>query len=132
MERAVVAVVLSWHGRIGLFKRSGLVGGGAGLWHCITGYLEEGVEPIDQAIAELREETGLEPDELVRLESCGVLSLTDGRGGLWRVHTFRARTERRRLDLNWEHDAYRWVSAKSVRRFEGQVSWLGEVLAAAR
>ena len=121
MERAVVAVVLSWHGRIGLFKRSGLVGGGAGLWHC-----------IDQAIAELREETGLEPDELVRLESCGVLSLTDGRGGLWRVHTFRARTERRRLDLNWEHDAYRWVSAKSVRRFEGQVSWLGEVLAAAR
>lgn len=80
---------------------------------------------------ELREETGLAPEELVALASCGVLELRDDRGDRWQVHTFRAETERRRLDLNWEHEAYRWVPAKAVRRFDGQVSWPRDVLAAA-
>ncbi|WP_234422396.1 hypothetical protein, partial [Streptomyces sp. NRRL F-6674] len=34
--RQVVAVILMWRGRIGLFKRSGSVQHDAGLWHCIT------------------------------------------------------------------------------------------------
>lgn len=131
MSRTVVAVVLSWRGRIGLFKRSSLVDGGAGLWHCITGYLEHGAEPADQALSELREEAGLLPEEVLALEPGGVLELADGRGDVWRVHTFRARTERRRLALNWEHVAYSWVPAKAVPRFDGQVSWLGDVLEAA-
>jgi 8-oxo-dGTP pyrophosphatase MutT (NUDIX family) len=129
--RSVVAVVLTWRGRIGLFKRSSSVDGGAGMWHCITGYVEDGVEPAEQALAELCEETGLLSEEVLELESCGVLRLLDVDGGTWDVHTFRARTERRRLALNWEHVAYRWVSAKAVPRFDGQVSWLRDVLAAA-
>jgi ADP-ribose pyrophosphatase YjhB (NUDIX family) len=127
--RAVVAVVLSWRGRIGLFKRSPLVSGGAGLWHCITGFVEYGVAPEDQALSELREETGLTDDELVALEARGVIELTDPVGTIWRVHTFRAQTERRRLALSWEHDAYRWVPPKSLPRFDGQVPWLRDVLA---
>lgn len=128
--RDVVAVVLSWRGRIGLFKRSSLVGGGAGKWHCITGYLEDGSEPAEQALAELCEEAGLSREDVLDLETCGVLQLVDGAGDTWLVHAFRARTERRRLRLNWEHVAYRWVPATSVRRFDGQVSWLRDVLAA--
>ena len=126
--RAVVAVVLSWRGRIGLFKRSSSVGGGAGMWHCITGYLEDGAEPAEQALAELCEEAGLSREDVLELEPCGVLQLLDGAGDTWLVHAFRARTERRRLALNWENVAYRWVPVKSVPRFDGQVSWLRDVL----
>lgn len=129
--RDVVAVVLSWRGRIGLFKRSDAVSGGAGLWHCITGYVDDGVDPRDQARAELREEAGLSEDDLLILDDRGVLSLPDATGAVWRVHAFAASTTRRRLALNWEHVAYRWVRPEAIGRFDGQVPWLGDVLAVA-
>jgi len=130
-RRAIVAVVLSWHGRIGLFKRSASVGGGAGLWHCITGYLDEAVDPRDQALAELQEETGLCGDDLVALDERGLLVLPDASGAIWKIHAFTAETNQRRLVLNWEHIAYRWVRPQAVARFDGQVPWLRDVLAAA-
>ncbi|MDI3406458.1 NUDIX domain-containing protein [Streptomyces cavernicola] len=125
---SVVAVVLGWRGRIGLFKRSAHVGHDAGRWHCITGYLDEESTAPAQALRELYEETGLSAADLVDLRPGPVLELADPRGGHWRVHTFHAETERRRLSLNWEHDAYRWVAPQSVSRFDGQVPWLHEVL----
>jgi ADP-ribose pyrophosphatase YjhB (NUDIX family) len=128
--RVVVAVVLTWRGRIGLFKRSATVSGGAGLWHCITGFVDEGLHPAEQALAELREEAGISAVELLALEPCRVLDLRGADGEMWQVHTFKAATERRRLDLNWEHDSYRWVPVRSVPRFDGQVPWLRDVLEA--
>lgn len=137
----VVAVVLGWRGRIGLFKRSREVGHDAGLWHCITGYLDIGdaTDSADttaeedlaraQALLELFEETGVAVGDLVDFRSGPVLELADARGDHWRVHTFRAETERRHLRLNWEHDTYRWVSPQSVARFDGQVPWLRDVMA---
>jgi NUDIX domain len=134
----VVAVVLGWRGRIGLFKRSREVGHDTGLWHCITGFLDvgdvtdsTGEEDLArvQALLELFEETGITVADLLDFRSGPVLELVDARGGCWRVHTFRAETERRQLRLNWEHDAYRWVPPQSVARFDGQVPWLRDVLA---
>jgi 8-oxo-dGTP pyrophosphatase MutT (NUDIX family) len=130
--RAVVAVVLTWRERVGLFKRSSLVRYDAGAWHCITGYLDPGRSSLQQAAEELWEETGLGIVNLERLEAGPVLRLPDARDGQpWIVHTFRATTRERRLTLNWEHDRYRWVRPAQVRRFDGQVPWLADVLAAA-
>ncbi|CAL9374030.1 hypothetical protein SUDANB6_00919 [Streptomyces sp. enrichment culture] len=126
----VVAVVLIWRGRIGLFKRSCQVGHDAGLWHCITGFAEGENSTQVQALRELFEETGLSVAELTGFRIGPVLDLEDARGGVWRVHTFRAETERRRLRLNWEHDAYRWVRPRFVDRFDGKVPWLRHVLSA--
>ncbi|GAA0671805.1 hypothetical protein GCM10009535_59420 [Streptomyces thermocarboxydovorans] len=127
----VVAVVLTWHGRIGLFKRSRLVSHDAGLWHCVTGFAEDGCTPRVQALLELFEETGLLVAELTAFRTGPVLELGDDRGGFWKVHTFHAETERRRLQLNWEHDSYRWVRPRFLVRFDGQVPWLRHVLSAA-
>jgi 8-oxo-dGTP pyrophosphatase MutT (NUDIX family) len=63
-KREIVAVVLSWRGRIGLFKRGPLVGFDAGLWHCITGYLEQLEPPVQAATRELHEESGLTIEDL--------------------------------------------------------------------
>lgn len=125
---SVVAVVLVWRGRVGLFKRSRQVGNDAGLWHCITGFLEQGECARTQALCELSEETGVAINELTDFRSGPVLELADAEGGVWKVHTFHAETERRRLQLNWEHEAYRWVPRRSVPRFDGQVPWLRDVL----
>ena len=124
----VVAVVLTWRGRIGLFKRSHAVHSDRGLWHCISGYVDPGCSPVSQAIKEVYQETGLGVSELKQVRIGPALPLPDPRGGSWIVHTFRADTERRRLDLNWEHDDYRWVKPQNVRRFAGRVEWLDQVV----
>lgn len=128
----VVAVVLCWRGRIGLFKRSQSVAHDRGLWHCITGYLDRNSDlgsPRQQAERELAEEVGLTSENLQSLVSGPVLELY-GDGRVWRVHTFRANTTTRRLTLNWEHAEYRWARPSAIPRFDGRVAWLTDVIQA--
>jgi ADP-ribose pyrophosphatase YjhB (NUDIX family) len=129
-ERVVVAVVLEWRGRIALFRRSQQHSHDGGLWHCISGYVEPGVTPERQVMDELSEEAGLQAEDLGYLQHGPELVLTDASGASWRVFTFRAMTNIRRLRLNWEHDSYRWTSPHKWRRFTNRVSWLDEVLRA--
>lgn len=124
----VVAVVLEHHNRIALFRRSHLVRHDRGLWHCITGYLEAGSSPRQQALTELYEEAGVAPEELCEFEHCASFDLADHRGDPWLVHTFKAVTTRRRLLINEEHDSYRWTAPAKVSRFSNRVEWLSCVL----
>jgi 8-oxo-dGTP pyrophosphatase MutT (NUDIX family) len=128
--RVVVAVVLTRRGRIGVFRRSAAVAHDRGAWHCITGYVDDGVSPTQQALAELHEETGLRSADLTTLVPCGILQLPDAEGNLWDVYVFGADTDLRRLRLNEEHDAYRWVRASDVARYMNRVSWLDTVIQA--
>jgi 8-oxo-dGTP pyrophosphatase MutT (NUDIX family) len=127
----VVAVVLEHHGRIALFKRSRTVQHDRGLWHCITGYIDAGASPQQQALVELNEETGLTPVDLSRFEKRASLLLADDSGNPWLVHTFKAVTTRRRLCINEEHDTYRWTAPAKVSRFTNRVEWLDLTLNAA-
>jgi ADP-ribose pyrophosphatase YjhB (NUDIX family) len=131
-SRRVVAVVVEWRGRIALLRRSDTVDHDCGRWHCVTGYIEDGVSPEQQALDELYEETALGLADLDALEAGNVLLLPDDRGRLWQVHTFRAVTRQRRLTLDGEHNAHRWVRPADVARFGNRVAWLDDVLAATR
>ncbi|MFB9859470.1 NUDIX domain-containing protein [Paenarthrobacter aurescens] len=128
--RTVIATVIEWRGKIALLKRSRSLGHDSGLWHCITGFLEVGVSPKQQAIDELFEETGLQAEDLLDLRPGPHLVLADGAGNPWLVHTFTVSTSQRRLRMDWEHESYRWISASKVKRFSNRVSWLDDVLTA--
>lgn len=129
LSRTIVAVVVEWRDRVLLLRRSERVCHDKGRWHCVTGYLDQGASPEQQALVELHEETGLGVCALDSLEERGVLDIPDAAGRMWRVHTFRVSTRQRRLRLDSEHDAYRWVAPQAVRRFGNRVVWLDEVLA---
>ena len=126
----VIAAVIEWRGRIALFKRSRRLGHDSGLWHCITGFVETGATPEQQAREELLEETGLEAKDLLGLRPGRAMVIRDSCGDPWLVHTFTVSTSRRRLRLDWEHESYRWTSVSKVKRFSNRVSWLDEVLTA--
>ncbi len=129
--RCVVAVVLMCRGRIGLFKRSGDVAHDRGKWHCISGYVDPGTSPLEQAVVEVFEETGLLARDLVALDEGPTLLLPDDEAdGWWTVHTYRAECHQRSLVLNHEHQSYRWARPTALRRFDGQVSWLERVVGA--
>ena len=125
----VVAVVIWRRGRIALLERSAKVSHDAGLWHCVTGYLESDTLPEQQALSEVFEETGLVVADLQRFEKGPTLELLGTSGTLWTVHTFSGETKRKKLRLNWEHDKYRWASPRTVPGFD-QVSWLSDVVRA--
>lgn len=130
-DRRVVAVVIECRGRIALFKRSRTVRHDRGLWHCISGFVERGASPKQQALEELFEECGLEPSDLLTLKKGPALLLADDFGGSpWLVHTFTAVSHRRRLKINWEHELYRWTRPEKTRRFFNRVAWLDTVLEA--
>ena len=128
--RPVVAVILEWREHVLLLKRSQQVAHDRGKWHCVTGYVEGNRPPIQQALDELHEETGLRLIDLTALDEGPVLLLPDEQAQNWPVHTYRAKTHQRRLALNWEHTAYRWVRPGRLNRFDGRVSWLDDVVAA--
>lgn len=127
-EREVVAVVVEWRGRVGLFRRSQFVAHDSGRWHCVTGYIDPGNSPEQQACQKLLEEAGLRAADLVDLAPGRMLRLDDADGRRSTVHTFRATTEIRRLRLNYEHDSHRWVKPRALSRFGNRVSWLEDVL----
>ncbi|MFE4542305.1 NUDIX domain-containing protein [Arthrobacter sp. NPDC056727] len=125
-----MAVVLQWRGKIAMLKRSNTVGHDRGRWHCITGYLEPGASPREQAVLELAEETGLTRTEILDLAPGPTLTLIDNTGATWIVHTFTAMTSKRRLSLDWEHESFRWTAPEKTARFANRVPWLDTVLAA--
>lgn len=125
----VVAVLLRRRGRICLLKRSRRVGSDRGRWHCVTGFLSDGTTATQQAAQELFDETGIVMSDLEDFRAGATISLLDEHGHPWTVSTFTCEVRDRRLQLNWENDRYRWVSPKSLPRFD-PVVWLYDVIRA--
>lgn len=129
-SNTVVAVVIERQGKIAVFKRSQRLDHDKGLWHCVTGFVENETTPEHQAVQELFEETGLQSQDLLEVRHGPVLVVKDNFGAPWLIHTFTVKTSQRRLKINWEHESYRWTTPCKVKRFTNRVSWLDTVLGA--
>lgn len=125
-DREVVACVLTHDDDYLLLRRSPQVGSDQGRWHCITGYGEVGVAPLDQALTEVAEETGLRPGALRLVRQFSPLVLT-APGGDWTVHLFHFSCARRDVVLNWENDQARWL-ARPLAAGLDTVDWLATLL----
>lgn len=124
----VVAAVLTHEGRLALFRRSRLVTGDVGRWHCITGFLPSGQSPLRQAFREVDEEAGINADQL-RLTSAEIVERKGDDGNMWRVHAFSFRCLTESVRLNWEHDEVRWLPLDKSGALL-TVPWLGNVIEA--
>lgn len=95
-----------------LVQRSQRVRTYRGAWGGVSGYLEPGVTPLEQAYTELAEEAGLPPDAVQLLREGQPLPVRDEANGLsWVVHPFIfALAEPERIRTDWEAVAHRWVT----------------------
>jgi 8-oxo-dGTP diphosphatase len=118
--RPVVTSFLESGNKILLLRRSDRVRTYQGRWAGVSGSIEPGRTPEQQARIEIHEETGLTDDD-VRLVTTGEpLAVDDTASGRqWLVHPFRfvvLHPERIRLD--WEHVEMLWIDPSRLADFE--------------
>jgi ribose 1,5-bisphosphate isomerase len=127
----IILVVVQNGGRICIARRSEHVGTSRGLWSVVMGYVEPGVEPVEQAWTEVQEELGLKPPGvwLVRVgSSLGMTSPASGKQFLVHPFLFESATECE-LTLNWEHSEVAWVDPSRLSAADC-VAWQYDVVIA--
>ena len=114
-----------------LVRRSDRVRTYRGAWGAVSGYLEPGVTPLEQARTEMREEAGVDEPSATLLRSGEPLAVDDDAQGLhWVVHPFLfllMTPDAVRTD--WEATDHRWVRPDEVTSYP-TVPKLAEALSA--
>jgi len=117
-ETHVVTAFLRNGTHVLLFRRSDAVGSYRGLWGAVSGHAEG--DPDAQVRAEIREETGLDPERDVTLVRAGEpFSVEDAdRGTRWVVHPSLFDCATRTVTPNEETAAYEWAPPPAIRERE--------------
>jgi 8-oxo-dGTP pyrophosphatase MutT (NUDIX family) len=106
--------------KIALLRRSQMVGTYRGRWVGISGYIERENTPLKQAFEEIREEAGLNEDDIRLMKEGEPLNIIDEKlGKRWVVHPFRFRLTRpEKIEIDWEHTELKWIEPKEIKMYE--------------
>jgi 8-oxo-dGTP diphosphatase len=116
-EKHVVTCFLESNGEILLLRRSRQVGSYQGKWAGVSGYVE--TTPDEQALTEIKEETGLQPEDVQLLGKGKTLTVEDHELSVrWLVHPYLFHVnDRGKVHTDWEHLESRWISPKEIGDF---------------
>jgi 8-oxo-dGTP diphosphatase len=117
----IVTVFIEYRGKILLLRRSQKVKTMKGKWAGVSGYIEKSEEPIRRAITEIKEETGFTDENIKFLEEGKALKAADNvrpNNITWVVHPFYFRSNTDDVQLDWEHDAYKWIHPSELEKFD--------------
>ncbi len=119
-ERYVVTCFLEYDNKILLLRRSERVGVYRGRWAGVSGYIEEGNTPYEQALEEIREEIGLGGEDIQLVREGELLEVIDEEiGRKWIVHPFRFRVIRpEKIKIDWEHTEMKWIDPEEIEQYE--------------
>jgi 8-oxo-dGTP diphosphatase len=106
--------------RLLVVRRSGRVGSYNTRWAGISGFIEQGVSPEEQACTEIREETGLQRSQVRFLKRGAVVEHIDQElGRRWLVHPFLVEVlEPEAIKLDWEAEEMRWIAPAELGSYE--------------
>ena len=116
----IVTCFLLYQDRLLLLKRSAQLRRYPGKWGAVSGHLENGVSPQEQAFTEILEETGIGKDDLKLLSAGGPLQVVDNDIGVeWVVYPFLFEIiNPGTIRLDWEHDSFCWISLNDINRYD--------------
>ena len=117
----IVTAFIEYRGKILLLRRSQKVKTMRGKWAGVSGYIEKSEEPVRRAITEIKEETGFTDENIKFLEEGKPLEAADNmrpNNITWVVHPFYFRSNTDDVQLDWEHDAYKWINPSEIEKFD--------------
>lgn len=118
MEKEIVTSFLLNSGKILIMKRSRLVGMHKGKYAAVSGFLDRNATPLAQALAEIREETGIGKENLELIKKGEKLIVDDKEFGLtWIIHPFIFSSDTIYVKMNWENDDYKWIDPKEMEKY---------------
>lgn len=106
--------------RILIVQRSQRVGSYHGHWAGISGFVEPGVSPEEQAFTEIREETGLQREQVEMLRRGAVVEHIDAAlGRHFYIHPFLFNVlTPNAIQTDWEAVAMRWIAPDELKDYE--------------
>ena len=117
-EKHVVTCFLKHNGNILILKRSQKVGSYQGKWAGVSGYMEN--NDIEQAYAEIKEETGLDKNDIelsVKGDTLRVLDANLRRQ--WIIHPFLFQVKTPdKIRIDWEHTEIKWINPVDLIKFD--------------
>jgi 8-oxo-dGTP diphosphatase len=112
----VVTCFLEHDGKIMILRRSQRVGTYRGRWAGVSGYIEEGISPSNQALTEIKEEAGLDADDVQLVREGQPLDVLDAElGRKWIVHPLRFNVLKPdKIRIDWEHIEVKWIAPGDI------------------
>lgn len=106
--------------RILIVQRSSRVGSYHGHWAGISGFVEPGVTPEEQAFTEIREETSLQRDQVRMLKRGAIVEHEDAElNRHFYVHPFLFEVlVPEAVKTDWEAVAMRWIPPDTLSQYE--------------
>ena len=85
----------------------------------MSGYLENN-EPLRQAVIEIKEETGLENDDVQMVRSGDALLAIDPETPniSYKIHPYLFQSKSKKIRLSREHDQYEWIAIGELWRYD--------------
>jgi len=122
MPNVVTVLLINDEEKILILKRSSKVRTYKGLWGGVAGYIEENEKPYETALKEIKEEVGLENEDVKFLKKFDPISFTDiyeGKRYDWKIFSFLFKIkEKRKIKIDWEHSDYRWIAPSEIKKFD--------------
>ncbi len=112
-----VTSILRYKNKILILKRSGGVRYYKHCWAGVCGYLNES-EPLEKALQEIEEETGIPRNELKLVKKEKVVVPDNERGINWNMNVFLFDSNTDVVDIDWEHVDYKWINKDELDNFE--------------
>jgi len=116
---SVVTSFLEHDGKILILRRSDKVRTMKHKWAGISGYIEGNENPLERALKEIAEEVGLRKEDVKLAKAAAPLEVPDReRDSLWVVHPYLFKTSDTNINLDWEHDQYKWIDPEEIANYD--------------
>ena len=124
-KRVATSILLN-RDRILILKRSAAVGSFQHYWSGVSGFVEQGEEPLETSQREVEEETGI-PRASLELLTRAPPRLIEKPGQVFEVYSFLYLCTTDQVRLDWENDEFAWVAPEALRDYR-TVPWLPEMV----
>jgi len=116
--REVVTCFLQSENKILLLRRSERVGSYQGRWAGVSGYIE--TNPDEQAFKEIKEETGLEKEDISLIRKSPPIEVIDQElHTRWRVFPYLFRIKNPdKINIDWEHKDIKWITPEEIDQYQ--------------